>query len=330
MNIEAKYAGLEVGYDVPALPGMSEDEIQTPCLILDLDALERNIRKMGDYAKAHNMRHRAHGKMHKSVDVLRLQQELGGAVGVCCQKVSEAEVFARAGIKDVLVSNQVRHRRQNTEGSMNTHFDEDTLGLRPLFMAMMDDLNDGERVLALVRLAACVLLAPVARSSQAAPIEELAQPLTHFPEVRHGVDLSHRRRPVRDRLGDRSQIYRRLYPPAAVAVDHRQHDSEHRPARAGAQDAAGRDRLRGMDRNRCGRNRGALHLSVRGTRDRVAADIHRLDPVRYRRPQAGHLDCWTVAENDGENPDRVSLRLKEMGRVNVSQKPSGMNLRSGT
>src|SRR5215469_17767843 len=108
MNIEAKYVGLEVGYDVPALPGMSEDEIQTPCLILDLDALERNIRKMGDYASAHNMRHRAHGKMHKSVDVLRLQQELGGAIGVCCQKVSEAEVFARGGVKDVLVSNQVR------------------------------------------------------------------------------------------------------------------------------------------------------------------------------------------------------------------------------
>jgi 3-hydroxy-D-aspartate aldolase len=107
-KIQAHLAGLEVGYDVPALPGMREDEIQTPCLILDLDALERNIRKMGDYAKAHNMRHRAHGKMHKSVDVLRLQQELGGAIGVCCQKVSEAEVFARAGIKDILVSNQVR------------------------------------------------------------------------------------------------------------------------------------------------------------------------------------------------------------------------------
>ena len=59
MNIEAKFAGLEVGYDVPAIPGMSEDEIQTPCLILDLDALERNIRKMGDHARAHNMRHRA-------------------------------------------------------------------------------------------------------------------------------------------------------------------------------------------------------------------------------------------------------------------------------
>jgi 3-hydroxy-D-aspartate aldolase len=107
MNFE-EMSRLQVGYDVPALPGMSLDNIQTPCLILDLNALERNIKKMGDYAKAHNMRHRAHGKMHKSVDIMRLQQELGGAVGVCCQKVSEAEVFVRGGIKDVLVSNQVR------------------------------------------------------------------------------------------------------------------------------------------------------------------------------------------------------------------------------
>jgi len=108
MNDMSTLKDLEVGYDVPALPGMDESEIQTPCLILDLDALERNIKKMGDYAKAHGMRHRVHGKMHKSVDVALLQEKLGGAVGVCCQKVSEAEVFARGGIKDVLVSNQVR------------------------------------------------------------------------------------------------------------------------------------------------------------------------------------------------------------------------------
>ncbi|GGW39550.1 alanine racemase [Gemmobacter lanyuensis] len=108
MFAKTEFEGLEVGYDVPALPGMDEKDIQTPCLILDLDALERNIRKMGDYAKAHNMRHRAHGKMHKSVDVMKLQERLGGASGVCCQKVSEAEVFVRGGIKDVLVSNQVR------------------------------------------------------------------------------------------------------------------------------------------------------------------------------------------------------------------------------
>ena len=97
-----------VGYDIPALPGMSEADVQTPCLILDLDALERNIRKMGEYAKAHGMRLRTHGKMHKSVDVQRLQETMGGAVGICCQKISEAEVFARAGITDILVSNEVR------------------------------------------------------------------------------------------------------------------------------------------------------------------------------------------------------------------------------
>jgi 3-hydroxy-D-aspartate aldolase len=63
---------------------------------------------MGEYAQAHGMRLRSHGKMHKSVDVQKLQERLGGAVGVCCQKVSEAEVFARGGIGDILVSNQVR------------------------------------------------------------------------------------------------------------------------------------------------------------------------------------------------------------------------------
>ncbi|TWI32970.1 3-hydroxy-D-aspartate aldolase BhcC [Paracoccus sulfuroxidans] len=108
MNAKADFAGYEVGFDIPALPGMDEKDIQTPCLILDLDALERNVKKMGDYAKAHNMRHRSHGKMHKSVDVQKLQERLGGSVGVCCQKVSEAEVFARGGIKDVLVTNEVR------------------------------------------------------------------------------------------------------------------------------------------------------------------------------------------------------------------------------
>jgi len=108
MNAPVNIDALEVGYDIPAKPGMDEKDIQTPCLILDLDALERNVKKMGDYARAHGMRHRSHGKMHKSVDVQKLQERLGGAVGVCCQKVSEAEVFVRGGIKDVLVSNQVR------------------------------------------------------------------------------------------------------------------------------------------------------------------------------------------------------------------------------
>lgn len=108
MNAPVNFAGLDVGYDIPAKPGMDEKDIQTPCLVLDLDALERNIVKMGRLAKEMGVRHRIHGKMHKSVDVALLQERLGGSCGVCCQKVSEAEAFVRGGIRDVLVSNQVR------------------------------------------------------------------------------------------------------------------------------------------------------------------------------------------------------------------------------
>ena len=108
MNMQVKPEELEVGYNIPAMVGMDEADIQTPCLVLDLDALERNIIKMGLFAKGRNMRHRVHGKMHKSVDVALLQEKLGDSCGVCCQKVSEAEAFVRGGITDVLVSNQVR------------------------------------------------------------------------------------------------------------------------------------------------------------------------------------------------------------------------------
>ncbi len=106
-HFSADLDDLEVGYDIPAKPGMAFDEIQTPALVIDLDALDRNLKKMQDIADRMGVRLRVHGKMHKSVDVARRQIELG-ACGICCQKVSEAEAFARGGIRDILVSNQVR------------------------------------------------------------------------------------------------------------------------------------------------------------------------------------------------------------------------------
>ena len=108
MKSEVSMDKFEVGYDIPAAIGMDESEIQTPSLVIDLDAFEHNIEVMRAYIEEKGIRHRLHGKMHKSVDVAKYQIEKGNACGVCCQKVSEAEVFARAGIKDVLVSNQVR------------------------------------------------------------------------------------------------------------------------------------------------------------------------------------------------------------------------------
>ena len=108
MNQQVKIEEFEVGYDIPAAIGMDEADIQTPCLVVDLDAFERNITRMRDFCAEMGVRHRVHGKMHKSADVAHYQISHGDAVGVCCQKVSEAESFARAGVKDVLVSNEVR------------------------------------------------------------------------------------------------------------------------------------------------------------------------------------------------------------------------------
>jgi len=110
--MQTVFAENEVGFSIPAVPGMREEDVQTPALLLDMDALKENIRRMGDYCQEAGIRHRLHGKMHKSVDVALLQMNLGGACGVCCQKVSEAEVFARGGVLDILITNQVRDPRK--------------------------------------------------------------------------------------------------------------------------------------------------------------------------------------------------------------------------
>lgn len=89
-----------------ARPGDPVTAIDTPALVLDLDAFERNLARMMDAIKGHPVRLRAHAKSHKCPEIARRQVALG-AVGVCCQKVSEAAVFVQAGIEDVLVTNQV-------------------------------------------------------------------------------------------------------------------------------------------------------------------------------------------------------------------------------
>ena len=107
MNAITQKSDFVVGLNIPAAIGMAAEEVCTPALIVDLDAFERNVQIMGDFIKAKGLRHRAHAKTHKSVDIALYQIEQGGACGVCCQKVSEAEAMVAGGIKDVLVSNQV-------------------------------------------------------------------------------------------------------------------------------------------------------------------------------------------------------------------------------
>ena len=90
----------------PASVGMSLAEVDTPALLIDLDAFEANLKRMADFAGKTGMRLRPHAKTHKSPHVAKRQVALG-AVGVCCQKVSEAETMVDAGVGDVLVTNEV-------------------------------------------------------------------------------------------------------------------------------------------------------------------------------------------------------------------------------
>lgn len=82
---------------------MTLDDLPTPCAVVDLDALERNIARMADRVRAAGVALRPHAKTHKSADLARLQIE-AGAVGVCCAKLGEAEALAAAGIGDILVT----------------------------------------------------------------------------------------------------------------------------------------------------------------------------------------------------------------------------------
>lgn len=95
----------------PAAAGITLAEIDTPALVVDLDAFERNLARMAEASKAAGVRLRPHAKTHKSPEIALRQIELG-AVGVCCQKVSEAEILVEGGVGDVLVSNQVAGARK--------------------------------------------------------------------------------------------------------------------------------------------------------------------------------------------------------------------------
>ena len=90
----------------PATPGMREDEIDTPALVIDLDAFEFNLDTMAALLAPTGVKLRAHAKTHKSPVIAKLQMARG-AVGNCVQKVAEAEVLAWGGIPDILVSNEV-------------------------------------------------------------------------------------------------------------------------------------------------------------------------------------------------------------------------------
>jgi D-serine deaminase-like pyridoxal phosphate-dependent protein len=86
--------------------GQPTSVIDTPALVIDLDAMQRNLTRMAEFAKKHNLRWRPHAKMHKSSALAKLQMQ-AGAVGVCVQKTAEAEAMAAGGVSNIYISNEV-------------------------------------------------------------------------------------------------------------------------------------------------------------------------------------------------------------------------------
>ena len=86
--------------------GLRVDRIDTPALVVDLDAMERNIARMADFARKHQVLWRPHAKLHKSAEIA-LQLQRAGAVGACVQKTAEAEALAEGGVHDITITNQV-------------------------------------------------------------------------------------------------------------------------------------------------------------------------------------------------------------------------------
>jgi len=86
--------------------GAQVSELDTPALLLDLDAFERNIETMAEYIRGVPAELRPHEKTHKCPIIAHKQLE-AGAIGITCAKLGEAEAMAAAGIRDILIANQV-------------------------------------------------------------------------------------------------------------------------------------------------------------------------------------------------------------------------------
>src|SRR5512134_1672700 len=81
---------------------MHIDDLETPVPVVDMDCLEANIARLQKYLDEHKIANRPHIKTHKIPAIARMQMD-AGAVGITCQKVSEAEVMATAGFDDIFV-----------------------------------------------------------------------------------------------------------------------------------------------------------------------------------------------------------------------------------
>ena len=118
--------------------GMTKDVLPTPCMVVDIDLFEKNLKTMADSAKASPIYLRPHVKVHKSVDVAKRQQALG-AIGITAATIAESELMSAGGIKGVLWTKQPASRNNLIRAIALSKKD-------PTFMFVVDDPKVADEV----------------------------------------------------------------------------------------------------------------------------------------------------------------------------------------
>ncbi len=127
------YAELEQRIARKDFRGMTKDVLPTPCMVVDIDLFEKNIKTMADYAKKAPINLRPHVKVHKSVDVAKRQMATG-AIGITAATIAESELMSRGGITGVLWTKQPGSRNNLLRAIALTKKD-------PTFMFVVDDMR---------------------------------------------------------------------------------------------------------------------------------------------------------------------------------------------
>lgn len=89
-----------------SLIGQTKFALDTPALLVDLDVMEANIARIVAACREYGVAWRPHSKAHKTPEIAKMQIA-AGAIGITCAKLGEAEVMAGAGIRDILIANQI-------------------------------------------------------------------------------------------------------------------------------------------------------------------------------------------------------------------------------
>ena len=100
-----RFADIEARVARHDLKDIFKEDLPTPCMLVDQEIFEANLRKMADHCRATGMHLRGHVKVHKSTEIAQRQMAMG-AIGVTCATVAECELMSRAGIANILLTRQ--------------------------------------------------------------------------------------------------------------------------------------------------------------------------------------------------------------------------------